>query len=49
MELIFEGILNLGIIVMAIFNVSNLMSDLKLNKKSMICRNVLMNTGRLLK
>ncbi len=49
MELIFEGILNLGIIVMEIFNVSNLMSDPKLNKKSMkklrsiqICRNVLM-------
>lgn len=42
MELIFEGILNLGLIVLEIFNVSNLMSDPKLNKKSMICRNVLM-------
>lgn len=42
MELIFEGILNLGLIVLEIFNVSNLMSDSKLDKKSMIGRNVLM-------
>lgn len=35
MELIFEGILNLGLIVLEIFNFSNLMSDPKLNKKSM--------------
>ena len=35
MELIFEVILNLGIIVLEIFNFSNIMSDSKLNEKSM--------------
>lgn len=35
MELIFEIILNLGIIVLDIFNFSNLMSDSKLDEKSM--------------
>lgn len=34
MELIFEVILNLGIIVLDIFNVSNLISDSRLNEKS---------------
>lgn len=49
MELIFEVILNLGLIVLSIFDYTDIMSDSKLDEKSMkkirhiqICRNGLM-------